>query len=72
MTNLVWRFPDLQSRNAVGRAVRLEGYECHGTGPTASDRACLLTITETDHARRAAVARLVHGLTHHDSGPTGL
>jgi hypothetical protein len=64
VTDMVWRFPDQQSRDAVGRAVRKQGFDCYGTGPTAIDKACLLTVEESTGDRRLAVAQLVRRMAH--------
>jgi hypothetical protein len=64
VANMVWRFPNPQTRNAVGRRVRKQGYDCFATGPTLSDEACLLTIEETTDPRRLAVTGLIRSMGH--------
>ena len=61
---MVWRFLDEQSRDAVVRAVLKQGYDCYGTGPTLGEKACLLTVRETQDPRRLAVAQLVRRMAH--------
>jgi hypothetical protein len=61
--NMVFGFPDAQTRNLAGRTVRAAGYECFGTGPTELQKAYLLEVHEPMALRRSAIADLVRRTT---------
>ena len=63
---MVFEFPDAQSRNLAGRALRSAGYVCFASGPKVREQACLLTVDEQLVERRSAVTRLVR-----DTAPVG-
>ena len=60
--DMVWRFQNQTDRNAAGRALREQGFQCFGTGPTRLAESCLLTVTETTAPRRLAAAQLIRGM----------
>ena len=56
---MVFVFPDAQSRNLAGRALRSAGYECSGSGPSVHQQTCSLTVDEQLVERRSAVTQLI-------------
>ena len=63
---MVFEFPDAQSRNLAGRALRSAGFVCFASGPKVREQACLLTVDEQLVERRSAVTQLVR-----DTAPVG-
>ena len=63
---MVFVFPDAQSRNLAGRALRSAGYVCSGSGPSIREQACSLTVEEQQVERRSAVTQLIR-----DTSPVG-
>lgn len=64
---MVFVFPDAQSRNEAGRALRSAGYQCFGSGPLIREQTCSLTVEEQLVERRFAVTQLIR-----DTAPSGM
>lgn len=56
---MVFGFPDAQTRNLAGRAVRKAGYECKGAGPSSTSHWAFLMVDARQVPRRAQVAELI-------------